>query len=134
MENSFIVTLNMWTTKIHDAIDRSVRTNHTVVDAQCVQAIVDGLRASSDQKSQRNLNGFVYDASFQLHHKKPGTSVMQRDLKKVGIGGKTTQKTLCVTFAAAIIQWMLAAGWVSPIRIRTYRSKDRHDCNWRPVD
>jgi hypothetical protein len=24
-----------------------------------------------------NLNGFVYDRSFQLHHKKPGTSVMQ---------------------------------------------------------
>jgi hypothetical protein len=30
-----------------------------------------------------NLNGFVYDASFQLHHKKPGTSVMHRDLKQV---------------------------------------------------
>jgi hypothetical protein len=87
--------------------DRSQRTNdHPVVDAQCVQAIIDGLRASSDKsRSTRylydkakalsdterpktpeamidwvvttmrnvkvaletaNLNGFVYDASFQL--------------------------------------------------------------------
>jgi hypothetical protein len=72
-----------------------------------------------------NLNGFVYDASFQLHHKKPGTSVMHRDLKKkVGGGGKTAQKTnsAATTFAAAIIQWMLAAGRVFPIRIQTYRS------------
>jgi hypothetical protein len=45
MENSFLVTLNTCTTKIHDAIDRSVRTSHPVVDAQCVQAIIDGLRA-----------------------------------------------------------------------------------------
>jgi hypothetical protein len=110
MENSFLVTINTWTMKIHDAIDRSVRTNHPVVDAQCVQAIIDGLRASSDKsRSTRylydrakalsenerpktpeviidwevttmrnvkvaletaNLNGFVYDASCQLHHKK----------------------------------------------------------------
>jgi hypothetical protein len=95
-----------------------------VVDAQCFQAIIDGLRASSDKsRSTRylydkakalsenerpktpeamidwvvttmrnvkvaletaNLNGFVYDASFQSHHKKRGTSVVQRDLKKVG--------------------------------------------------
>jgi hypothetical protein len=47
MENSFLVTINTWTMKIHDAIDRSV--NHPVVDAQCVQAIIDGLRASSDK-------------------------------------------------------------------------------------
>jgi hypothetical protein len=39
-----------------------------------------------------NLNGFVYDTSFPSHHKKPGTFVMQRDLKKVGGGGKTAQK------------------------------------------
>jgi hypothetical protein len=56
MENSFLVTINTWTMKIHDAIDRSVRTNHQVVDAQYVQAIIDGLRASSDKsRSTRNL-------------------------------------------------------------------------------
>jgi hypothetical protein len=49
LENSFLVTINTWTTKIHEAIDRSVRTSHPVVDAQCVQAIIDGLRASSDK-------------------------------------------------------------------------------------
>jgi hypothetical protein len=49
MKNSFLVTINTWTMKIHDAIDRSVRTSHPVVDAQCVQAIIDGLRASSDK-------------------------------------------------------------------------------------
>jgi hypothetical protein len=43
-----------------------------------------------------NLNGFVYDASFQLHHKKPGVSPMQRDLKKVGGGGETAQKPTSV--------------------------------------
>jgi hypothetical protein len=32
LEKSFLVTINTWTTKIHDAIDRSVRTNHLVVD------------------------------------------------------------------------------------------------------
>jgi hypothetical protein len=36
-----------------------------------------------------NLNGFVNDASFQLHHKKPGISSIQRELEKVGDGGKT---------------------------------------------
>jgi hypothetical protein len=120
MENSFLVTINTWTTKIHDAIDRSERTNHPVVDAQCVQAIIDGLRTSSDKSrstrylydkvkalsetgrpktpeevphykrdvivalKKANLNGFVYDASFHLHHKKPGIFSMQRDRKKVG--------------------------------------------------
>jgi hypothetical protein len=167
MANSFLVTINAWTIKILDAIDRSVRTNHPVVDAQCVQAIIDGLRASSDKsRSTRdlydkakalsdterpktpeemidwvvttmrnvkvaietaNLNGYVYDASFQLHYKKPGTSVMHRDLKQVGGGGKTAQKSasaatppLCIS--AAIIQWMLAAERVFPIRIPTYWS------------
>jgi hypothetical protein len=135
MENSFLVTINTWTMKIYDAIDRSVRTSHPVVDAQCVQAIIDGLRASSDKSwstrylydkvkalsdterpkspeamidlvvttmqnvkvalETASLNGFVYDAAFQLHYKKPGagTSVMHRDLtKQVGGGGKTAQK------------------------------------------
>jgi hypothetical protein len=56
MANSFLVTINTWTMKIHDAIDRSVRTNHPVVDAQCIQAIIDGLRASSDKsRSTRYL-------------------------------------------------------------------------------
>jgi hypothetical protein len=41
-----------------------------------------------------NLNGFVYDASFQLHHKKPGTSVMQRGLKKVGGGARPLRNLL----------------------------------------
>jgi hypothetical protein len=54
-----------------------------------------GCRYDVDVKvvlEKANLNGFVYDALFQLHLKKPGTSLMQRDLKKVGSGGKTTQK------------------------------------------
>jgi hypothetical protein len=56
MENSFLATIKTWTMKIHDAIDRSVRTNHPVVDAQCVQAIIDGMRASSDKsRSTRYL-------------------------------------------------------------------------------
>jgi hypothetical protein len=49
MENSFLVTIKTWLTKIHDAIDRSVQTNHPVIDAQCVQAIIGGLRALSDK-------------------------------------------------------------------------------------
>jgi hypothetical protein len=71
-----------------------------------------------------NLNGFVYDASFQLHHKKPRTSVMQRDLKQVGGGGKTAQKPasaatppLCI-----ICGGNHTARRVFPIRIQTYRS------------
>jgi hypothetical protein len=56
MENSFLVTINTWTTKIYEAIDRSVRTSHPVVDVRCVQAIIDGLRASSDKsRSTRYL-------------------------------------------------------------------------------
>jgi hypothetical protein len=59
-----------------------------------------------------NLNGFVYNVSFQLHHKKPGVSPMQREPKTVGGGRKTAQKPassetlpLCNhTSAAAIIQ------------------------------
>jgi hypothetical protein len=41
-----------------------------------------------------NLNGFVYDASFQLH---PGVYPMQRDPKNVGGGGKTAQKSTSST-------------------------------------
>jgi hypothetical protein len=48
-----------------------------------------------------NLNGFVYGASFQSHHKKSGTSFVQRDLKGVDGGSKTAQKP---TFSAATIQ------------------------------
>jgi hypothetical protein len=146
-----------------------VRTSHPVVDAQCVQAIIDGLRASSDKSrstrylyeraktlsdteqpktpenmikwvvgTMRNvkialetasLNGFGYIESLQLHHKKPGTPMVHRDLtKQVGGGGKTAKKPasaatpLCATFAVAIIQRMIAAGRVFPIRIRTCRS------------
>jgi hypothetical protein len=88
-----------------------------------------------------NLNGFVYHASFCLHHKKPGVSKVQR-------GGKTAQKptsaapSLCNfcgsnhtmnvcrqkdfpdTNADASVEWIDSAvgkAW-----------KDRHDCNWRP--
>jgi hypothetical protein len=97
-----------------------------------------------------NLNGYVYDASFQLHHKKPGTSVMHRDLtKKVDGGGKTAQKPasaaippLCKicgsnhtldacrrkgfsdTNPDVSVKWSDSAvgkAW-----------KDRLDCNWRP--
>jgi hypothetical protein len=57
-----------------------------------------------------SLNGYAYVNSLQLHYKKPGTSVMHRDLtKQVGGGGKT----------AKIVQWMLAAGRVVPTRIQT---------------
>jgi hypothetical protein len=49
--------------KIHDAIDRSVRTNHPVVDAQCVQAIIDGLRASSDKSRSTR---YLYDKAKAL--------------------------------------------------------------------
>jgi hypothetical protein len=129
MANLFLFTINTWMMKIHDAIDRSVRTNHPVVDAQCVQAIIDGLCASSDKSrstrylydkakalsdterpktpeamidwvvtTMRNvkvaietasLNGYAYDASLQLHHKK---LQLHRDVKQVGGGGKTAQK------------------------------------------
>jgi hypothetical protein len=53
-----------------------------------------------------SLNSYAYDVALQLHHKKPGTSVMHRDLKQVGGGGKTAQKpasaatpTLCNIYA-----------------------------------
>jgi hypothetical protein len=49
--------------KIHDAIDRSVRTNHPVVDAPCVQAIIDGLRASSDKSRSTR---YSYDKAKAL--------------------------------------------------------------------
>jgi hypothetical protein len=63
MANSFLVMINTWTMKIHDAIDRSVRTNQPMVDAQCVQAIIDGLRASSDKS--RNTR-YLYDKAKAL--------------------------------------------------------------------
>jgi hypothetical protein len=63
VENSFLVTINTWTTKIYEAIDRSVRTSHPVVDAQCVQAIIDGLRASSDKSRSTR---YLYDRAKAL--------------------------------------------------------------------
>jgi hypothetical protein len=163
-----------------------VRTNHPVVDAQCVQAINGGLRASSDKSrstrylydkakalseterpktpeemiewvvatirdvkvslEKANLNGFVYDASFQLHYKKPGTSLMQCDLKKVSSGDKTAQKP---TSTAApprcnicgrnhtmdACHWKGFPDTNSDVSIKWSDSavseawKDRHDCN-----
>jgi hypothetical protein len=44
MENSFLVTINTRTTKIHN-----------VIDAQFVQAIIDGLRALSDKPRTKPL-------------------------------------------------------------------------------
>jgi hypothetical protein len=93
-----------------------------------------------------NLNGFVYDASFQLHHKKCGTSVMQRDLKNVGGGGKTAQKP---TSAAASSLCYICGGnhTTDACRRKVFPDtnpdvsvkwsdsavgkawKDRHDCN-----
>jgi hypothetical protein len=96
-----------------------------------------------------NLNGFVYDASFQLHHKKPGSSSMQRDLKKVGGGGKTFQKP---TFSAAPplcnicgsnhtmgachrkgfpdTNTKVSVNWSDSAVGKAW--KDQHDCNWCP--
>jgi hypothetical protein len=95
-----------------------------------------------------SLNGYAYDAALQLHHKKPGTSVMHRDLtKQVGGGGKTAKKPasaatppLCNicggnhtmnacrrkgfpdTNPDVSVKWSDSAvgkAW-----------KDQHDCNW----
>jgi hypothetical protein len=96
-----------------------------------------------------NLNGFVYDASFQLHHKKPGISSMQHDLKKVGGGGKTAQKPtsstappLCNicggnhTMDACRRKGLpdtntdVSVKWSDSAVCKAW--KDRHDCNWRP--
>jgi hypothetical protein len=63
MANSFLVTINTWTTKIHDAINRSVRTNHLVIDAQCVQAIIYRLRALSDKSRSTR---YLYDGAKAL--------------------------------------------------------------------
>jgi hypothetical protein len=63
LENSVLVTINTWTTKIHEAIDRSVRTSHSVVDAQCVQAIIEGLRTSSDKSRSTR---YLYERAFAL--------------------------------------------------------------------
>jgi hypothetical protein len=63
MANSFLVSINTWTMKIHDAIDCSVRTSHPVVDAQCVQAIIDRLRASSDKSRSTR---YLYDKAKAL--------------------------------------------------------------------
>jgi hypothetical protein len=97
-------------TKIHDGL------NHPVIDAQCVKAKHSlsirqsegcvGIRATENParddrigcrfyaRLKAILNGYVYDTSFQLHHKKPGASPMQRDPQKVGGGGKTAQKAI----------------------------------------
>jgi hypothetical protein len=49
--------------KILDAIDRSVRTNHPVVDTQCVQAIIDEFRASSEKSRSTR---YLYDKAKAL--------------------------------------------------------------------
>jgi hypothetical protein len=55
-----------------------------------------------------SLHGWEYNPANQLHHKKPGASMMHRDLtEQVGGGGKNLlphRSLLCVTFVAAIIQ------------------------------
>jgi hypothetical protein len=118
--------LNTWATKIYDAIDHSVRKNHSVIDAESVQVIIDGStrylhdKANALSKTERpktpeemiewviatmrhvnvalekaNLNGFVYDASFQLHHKKPVVSPMQRDPKNRCLSPKGFSRYEC---------------------------------------
>jgi hypothetical protein len=69
-----------------------------------------------------NLNGFVYDASFQLNNKKPSVYPIQRNPRKVGGGNLLSWRhPLYVTSMAAIIQWMLVAKRVFPIRMWKHR-------------
>jgi hypothetical protein len=96
-----------------------------------------------------SLNGYEYNAALQLHHKKPGTSMMHHDLQQVGGGGKTAQKPASAATPALCnicggnhttdacrrkgfpdtnpdvsVKWSDSAvgkAW-----------KDRHDCNWCP--
>jgi hypothetical protein len=75
MENSFLVTINTCTMKIHDAIDRSVRTNHPV-DEPPVQAIIDGLRASSNKSRSTRY----YKAKALSDAKRPKTPEAMIDL------------------------------------------------------
>jgi hypothetical protein len=92
-----------------------------------IEWVVATMRDVKVALEKANLNGFVYDASFQLHHKKPGVSPMQRNPKTISDGGKTRRNklprrhSLYVTSAAASMQWMLVAEWVFPIRMRTHR-------------
>jgi hypothetical protein len=95
-----------------------------------------------------SLNGYDYNAANQLHHKKPGTSMMNRDLtKQVGGGGKTAKKptttpALCNicgsnhTMDACRRKGFpdtnpdVSVKWSDSVVGKAW--KDRHDCNWRP--
>jgi hypothetical protein len=97
-----------------------------------------------------NLNGFVYDASFQLHHKKPFCPML-RNPKKVDGGVKTARKptssvapplcnfcggnhTMDACRQKGFPSWTYNADasikWVDSAVGKAW--KDRHDCNWRP--
>jgi hypothetical protein len=80
----------------YSAIDRLV----TKTPKEMIDWVVATMRDVKFVLEKVNLNGFVYDASFKLHHKKPGTSVMQHNLKKVGGGSMTAKKP---TSAAALL-------------------------------
>jgi hypothetical protein len=97
-----------------------------------------------------SLNGYAYVESLQLHYKKPGTSMMHRDLtKQVGGGGKTAKKPapaatppLCnICGGNLTMDVCRRKGFPDTIPDVSVRWSDsavgkawkyRHDCNWRP--
>jgi hypothetical protein len=104
-----------------------------VVDAQCVQAIIEGLRASSDKSRSTR---YLYDKAKALSDvERPKTPEAMIDwvvttmrnvkvaLETASLNGYEYKKPgTSITFAAAIIHRMLAAGRVFPIQMERQRS------------
>jgi hypothetical protein len=96
-----------------------------------------------------SFNGFDYIESLQLHHKKPGTPMITRDLtKQVGGGGKTAKPASAATPPLCNIcggnhttdacrqkgfpdtNPDVSVEWIDSAVGKAW--KERHGCNWRP--
>jgi hypothetical protein len=61
---------------LYDKAKALSETERPKTPEEMIEWVVATIRDVKVALENVNLNGFVYDASFQLHHKKPGVSPM----------------------------------------------------------
>jgi hypothetical protein len=113
------------TRNLYDKAKALSDTERPKTSEEMIDWVVTTMRNVKVAIETASLNGYAYDAALQLHHKKPGTSMMQRDLtKQVGGGGKTAKKPAP---AATPPLCNICGGNGDSAVGKAW--KDRHDCN-----
>jgi hypothetical protein len=129
---------------LQDIANALSETERPKTPEEMIEWVVATMRDVKVALEKADFNGFFYDASFQLHHKKPGVSPMQRDPKKCRwrkptssaapplcnfCGGIHTMNT-CRQKSFPDANADASLKWINSVVGKAW--KERHDCNWRP--